>query len=423
MLGDRRAVARPRLELRPLCAGQEAADIRFVRLRLARGLGGIGHVERQLGDFHFRQRRALGQLLDLLAVFVARAGIENAVVRMLPEQLVDMAHLLDPDRPFGIVDLAKAADDVSHRHIAGGEAAVFGCRRLFGIAAEFFQPLVEPGDRQARSLRAVAQAIEELRRECIVLGKRLQRLQIGSGFRRIAQAHQLVGRFVGAAAQAPAGFDAARNAAKVFHEHIAHERGQCPEFADPERLVGLKTVDQRRQALLRDCAVGMGDVEPGKHERARHLDAADGHRRQFAVEAAGEVAPDFLDRFFDDIMIIEQPFRRRRDGLAGLDVRGRGAVDAQDFLLVFLMAREEIEGGESRQPVDAVAGDDIAHRLDVFDGKVGRADRIVVIDLLRIGFARKARRRIGNGHGFGSGSKQSYGCFAQPFALLIMTAT
>ncbi|EJZ20875.1 hypothetical protein RCCGEPOP_12865 [Rhizobium sp. Pop5] len=207
------------------------------------------------------------------------------------------------------------------------------------------------------------------------------------------------------------------------HEHVAHERGQRPEFADPERLVGLKAVDQRRQALLRDRAVGVGDVEPGKNESARHLDAADGHGRQFAVEAAGKVAPHLLDRLFDDIVIVEQPFRRRRDGLAGFDVRRRGAVDAQDFLLVFLVTREEVERGEGRQLIDAVAGDRIAHRLDVLDGKVCRADRIVVIDLLHLGFAWKARRKIGNGHGFGSGSKQSYGCFAQPFALLIMTAT
>lgn len=101
-----------------------------------------------------------------------------------------------------------------------------------------------------------------------------------------------------------------------------------------------------------------------------------------------------MDRLFDDIVIIQQPFCRRRDGLAGLDIGRSGPVDAQDFLLVFLMTRKEIEGGESRQLVDAVAGDRIAHRLDVLDGKIGRADRIVMIDLLRLGFARKARRKI-----------------------------
>ncbi|MFW8644073.1 hypothetical protein ACOJBO_22375 [Rhizobium beringeri] len=75
----------------------------------------------------------------------------------------------------------------------------------------------------------------------------------------------------------------------------------------------------------------MSDIEPGKHEGARHLDAADDHGRQFAIEAAREVAPHLLDRLFDDIVIVQQPFCRRRDRLAGFDVGRRGPVDAQDF--------------------------------------------------------------------------------------------
>ncbi|OWK23501.1 hypothetical protein AJ87_33580 [Rhizobium yanglingense] len=59
-----------------------------------------------------------------------------------------MADLLDPDRPFRIIDLAKAPDDVAHRDIAGGEAAMLRHRRFFGITAEHFQTLVEPGDRR-----------------------------------------------------------------------------------------------------------------------------------------------------------------------------------------------------------------------------------------------------------------------------------
>ncbi|OWK23502.1 hypothetical protein AJ87_33585 [Rhizobium yanglingense] len=71
MLDEGRTIIGTFFKLRPVHAGKKAADIRLMRLRLLGGSGFAGHVERQLGDFHFRQRRALGELFDLLAVFVA----------------------------------------------------------------------------------------------------------------------------------------------------------------------------------------------------------------------------------------------------------------------------------------------------------------------------------------------------------------
>ncbi len=106
--------------------------------------------------------------------------------------------------------------------------------------------------------------------------------------------------------------------------------------------------------------MGVSDIEPGEHQRAavpRTPPTTDG--RQFAIEAPREVAPHLLDRLFDDIVVVQQPFGRRRDCLARLHVGRRRPVDAQDFLLVLLMSREEIEGSKSRQRIDAFAGNRI----------------------------------------------------------------
>ena len=71
---------------------------------------------------------------------------------------------------------ARALPDAAHRDIAGGKAIVLGVHRLFGGAACGLKTAFQPFDREARVLRAVAQAIEELRGEGIVFGKRLDLL-------------------------------------------------------------------------------------------------------------------------------------------------------------------------------------------------------------------------------------------------------
>ncbi len=133
----------------------------------------------------------------------------------------------------------------------------------------------------------------------------------------------------------------------------------------------------------------VGHVEPGQRKGARqHLAVVDRHGDQLAVELVGEIAADFLDRLFDDEMVVEQPLGGRRDGGAGFHIARGLAVDAEDFLLVFLVPRLELEGQEGRQRGPAFARELRAALGKILVRKIGRANGIVVVDLLGVEIAR-----------------------------------
>ncbi len=104
-----------------------------------------------------------------------------------------------------------------------------------------------------------------------------------------------------------------------------------------------------------------------------------------AIELARKIAADFLDRLFDDVVVVEQPFRRRRYRRAIFRVDGRCAVDTQDFLLVLTVALEEVELHEAGKGIGTVARKRGTGIMQFLDRHIGRADRIIVIDLLRLG--------------------------------------
>ena len=140
----------PRLPARPR---------RCLRLPIAGEFRGL------LGHLEFAEVRAPRQILDRLAVLVARGEIERSDVRALPEQRVDAADVLEPFGPVDVVDEAQAPDDVAGGDVAGGQRVMLADDDLFGVAAGFLQLLLEPVQRLAGILRAVAQPVEKLRCE------------------------------------------------------------------------------------------------------------------------------------------------------------------------------------------------------------------------------------------------------------------
>ena len=369
------------------------ADQHIAEIGRAACLGnrhGVGHFDRLLGDREFGVAGSAGQPLDGLAVFIARAAVEHAVIGLVEEQAVNRADLLDPDSPFGIVHLPQTADDVAHGHIAGRQAVVLRHHHFLGVGAGLLQPLLQPGNRQGRCLRSVTQAIEELGGEGIVLGQRLDAVEQRRVAGCIVQPDQLVGDLVCLAAHAARALDANGDTAKILDQNIAHHRGQRPELADLQRLDRLEPLDQRRQALARNRRMGVGDIEPGERDGARQLGAADIDQRQLTIEFLRKVAAHLLDRFLDDIVIVEQPFGSRGNCGTLRDIGGGGAIDAQDLALVLLVAGKEIEGRKGRQRIGpAGPGERGPAGMQFFHGEVGRPDGIIVVDLLGLGIARR----------------------------------
>ena len=273
--GQGLAVANGVLELGTAAADKIAPDVKpAVRARCL-----SCHIDRRLGDLDLGQVASARQPFDRVSVGVARAEVELAVVGMLAKDPVDMADILNPDRPLLVVDLAQAANDVAHRHIAGGKPVVLCVHRFFGGPTGSLQAAFQPFHRETRVLRTIAQAIEELGRKRVVVGELFDLSEIGRRCDGIVQADDLVGHFIGAAAHPSRTIDAGCDAAKVFDQHEAYDRRQSPELTDLQRLMLLVSLDQRRHAFLADGGVGMGNVEPGERHGPRNLALADLHRR------------------------------------------------------------------------------------------------------------------------------------------------
>jgi hypothetical protein len=128
----------------------------------------------------------------------------------------------------------------------------------------------------------------------------------------------------------------------------------------------------------------MGDVHPrdAQHARqsadTRHID-----RRQLPIEFERQILAHLPDILFDQIVVVEQPLRRRRDHLAAFVRLAGRAIGLENGRFVFLLARYEIEGAKLRQRVHLTRGEPRAKLLEVRVGQIACADRIVLVHALQ----------------------------------------
>lgn len=105
--------------------------------------------------------------------------------------------------------------------------------------------------------------------------------------------------------------------AQVLHKGDAQRDRQRPQFPNGQWLHPLISLDEARQFLNVEGAVSVGNERPGDAEDARM--AVQWPVRQFwqtAVEAGWKVTLDLANLFLNDVKIIKQLFRSRRDWLA-----------------------------------------------------------------------------------------------------------
>ena len=244
---------------------------------------------------------------------------------------------------------------------------------LLGVGAGLLKLALQPFQRPAGILRAVAQAIEELGGKGRVLRMRGVARQDPGPVGIVVGRQHAVGDLVGDLAHLPGAVDAHRDAAEVFDQHETQQRRQRPELADLQRFERLEALDDRLEHGRRDRAVGMLDIAPGDDESARQGGAIGKlERRQLAVETARQVAFDLKDGFFNQIIVVEQPLRRGRDRLTfGLGGIGR-AVDFENLLGAVADAGLEFERREPEQFPDFALGERGAqHAQPLFRQEIG----------------------------------------------------
>ena len=137
--------------------------------------------------------------------------------------------------------------------------------------------------------------------------------------------------------------------AEVLDQHDAKRDGDRPQFADRQRLDALIGVDEAAEQVGVEAAVGVGDVGPRDAEDAREArKGTAGELGQLTIISRRQVAPDLENLLLDDVIVVEDPFRRRGDGVAGFDGCGDRTVGSEERGLVFPQAASR---AMARRPV------------------------------------------------------------------------
>ncbi|MDT4803918.1 hypothetical protein FQZ97_366840 [compost metagenome] len=341
-LHQRYASGEPPLQFAAPGIHQVEADVPGHRA-VGRGAG-IGRGQRDGCARHlfFRVRAVARQALDHMAVVVAGGEIHAGVDRrrVFLQHLLDAAHALDEGPPVGGREQAQAADAVADGHLVGGLLLGVHLHQALDAQPRLGEHLLDPGQRQdqrgALALQAARQFGDERAGH-----RRFRARQVGHGEDHalgiaLGGGAQAVGPVVGQVAVVPVGHHPRGHAAQVLDQRQAQHDGDRPQLAEGQRHDALVSHDEAAQALAVDPPVAMGDgfqgdvVDPWQAGRR-----AIGQAWQLAAVALGQVFLRGADLFFDQVEVVQQPFRRRRGAPAGARRGGeRRAAAGQDGLVV-----------------------------------------------------------------------------------------
>ena len=233
------------------------------------------------------------------------------------QDVVDEADALEQLGPVDVGDQPHAGDDVAHGDVRGALPLVFLAHQFVGGRSLAPEAVFQPADGRRRLRILVAQALDELDGE--TLGERhvlvgRQRRRVG---RDVVHAQQPVGHQVGLLARGAPAHDALGGATQILDEDDAQGDRHRPQLADGQRLDVLVGAHETRQHLGIEAAVGVGDERPDQPEHARVADQRTvGELRKLAVISRRQIGTDFADLLLDEMVVVEQPLGRRRNGPA-----------------------------------------------------------------------------------------------------------
>ena len=384
----RRAIAELRLEGQPGVADQVDAGVGPAPViaegrRAARAGDGEGR------DIGLGAPGMAGEVFDGTAVEIACREIHAAKGAGGRQHAIDLAHHFKQHVPVDIGDHPQAGDNVADGDVGRTLPAVLvGDDRLRAGAVggeAAFEPAQSGHDRPV----LVAQTMGKLDRKC--LGKRavrqphdrLAHRHSGMG----AGAEQPVGQQIGALAGHAAADGLLGEAAQVLDQDDPQGDRQRPQLADREAPNLLVGAYEPTQGLGIEAAVGVGDKGPGNAENSWVAGKRPGSELgKLAVVAGRQVDLNVADMLFDQMVVVDQPFRGRGDRSASFDGRDGMTVGIhQNRLVVRQAAGQRAVGGGTR---GGRLGRSKAARVrfEAFDAEQFLADRVDVLP-------RRARRR------------------------------
>ena len=275
----------------------------------------LGEPERGLRDVDLDRLASARELLDRVAIAVARAVVHRAVDsrRIAREDALDRADAGEEGIPVDGTDGAHARDRVPDRHLIGRLPEVLAPRELRGCGAQLRASRMETRDDGAEGRLVVAQTAEQLDHEggARSLRARLEGLEEGGDARlRVAVVDEALGPPVRTRAISPIG-GRRREGAYGQDEADAEHDGHRPKLADRQRRHALVREDVARERGEIDARVGVAQVVDAQPVDAR----VSAHRAGREAGKLDEVAPrqillDLAELILHDVAVVEQPLLR-----------------------------------------------------------------------------------------------------------------
>ena len=316
-------------------------------------LGGLARaLDRPQGHPELPLPGAVGQLLHRLAVAVAAQEVHAAVrrSRVALQHPLDEAHRLEVLAPVEGRAEAEARDDVRDGDLRRRLVLVLAADRL--LRGHVLREEVGVDCRaHGRESRAVlAHALQQLHDERRVDLRRERRRPPVAG--RVDLGHVVVGRLA-RFARVDRLF---RQAAQVLDESELEHARPGPQLADRERRHRLVAVQEAQELLPVEAAVAVADELDGQGVDARVAGQLPCRELgQVAVVAARQVLADVADLGSDQVVVVEQPLRRRRDELPPVHVLGHAEVRLAQDARVVVEAREHVARVAARRRIDGQA--------------------------------------------------------------------
>ncbi|MNI38234.1 hypothetical protein D3C73_923670 [compost metagenome] len=326
-----------------------------------------------------------GQAFDHMAVAIAggkvHVGVDRRRVRA--QDLFDMAEQLDELAPVGRCQQAQAGDAVADGHLVTGLLLGIHLHQAFDRKAGLTERLFYPRHGQYQRGALSVQSARQFRNEGWRHRRRRSR-HVGNGQYHalgVALGHfdQSIGPVIGKVTVIPVGHDPGRHAPQVLDQRQAQHDRDGPQLAQGQRRDGLIRGDETVQAWRVDPAIAVRDGFQGDVVDPRQACRGPfGQAWQLAAVAVGQVGPGGADVFFDQVEVVQQPFRRRGGASTGL-LNGleRCAATFQQQLVVGQAAEQGVLSGKT--PEHMLAGQDdavVGHLLRI--EQVGTQDGLVL---------------------------------------------
>ena len=340
------------LEIGAAPADEMVADVG--RPARAAALAGLARaLHRPEGHPELAVPGAVGQVLHGLAVAVAAQEVHPPVDRgRVPLQhSLDEAHRLEVLAPVEGRREAEARDDVRDGDLRRRLALVLAADRLLRDRLPQGEMRVH-GVAHRREARAVlAHTLQELHHERRVdLLRERRRLPVPGGV-------DLCDVLVSRPACVACVDDLVRQAAQVLDERELEHARPGPQLADRERRHRLVAVHEANELLAVEAAVAVADELHGHGvDPSVAGELARGELGQLAVVAARQVLAHVADLRGDEVVVVEQPLRGRRDELPLVHALGHAEVRLAQDAGVVVEAREGVACIPSRRGIDDEAG-------------------------------------------------------------------